>query len=154
MCVCVCVWEREWVSWNSCLVFLLTSCSASLRPFSCCQCRRKSSCSSTEEPAQRASQASSSKAHPVEPLNAFQEDGEEESSMVVVVVVVFCFLVFCLSMFFLWVFWKLSVRVLFALWLKSSATLRTVPEVWTVFAGKSLLAWTRTRTCLSVSSLS
>jgi hypothetical protein len=57
-------------------------------------------------------------------------------------------------MFFLWVFWKLSVRVLFALWLKSSATLRTVPEVWTVFAGKSLLAWTRTRTCLSVSSLS
>jgi hypothetical protein len=32
-------------------------------------------------------------------------------------------------MFFLWVFWKLSVRVLFALWLKSSPTLRTVPEV-------------------------
>ncbi len=146
--VCVCVRERESEYLGTrVLCFSLRHVQRHCVLFRCCHCRRKSSCSSTEEPAQR-------KAHPVEPLNAFQEDGEEESSMLVVVVVGFCFLVFCLSMFFLWVFWKLSVRVLFALWLKSSPTLRTVPEVWTVFAGKSLLAWSQIRTCLSVSSLS
>ncbi len=66
----------------------------------------------TDRPGERA-KPSSIAHHPVG-SNVFQvEDGEEESSIVVVVVVVVCFLVFCLSMFFLGVFWKLSLAHFF-----------------------------------------
>jgi hypothetical protein len=106
-------------------MFLLTSCAASLRRFWLPPLQEKLS-SSTEESAQRASEQArqtdrpgerakpSSIAHHPVGSNVFQvEDGEEESSIVVVVVVVVCFLVFCLSMFFLGVFWKLSLAHFF-----------------------------------------